>query len=157
MKKLAIMLITVVCLTFTGCSTAFSSEEYGLDAEIAANDRTAWSNYQAKVVAYNAMQVNAKSFNGHETLVTTQTDHDYEVTAIVSLSLSKGKFKLVNVDSNGNVSTVAELSAGNGPLLTETRIIRTKGDNKLKLVGYDCKNVQMQVTVDYDSAVTINK
>lgn len=155
MKRIAVLLIAALCLTFTGCSSAFAREEYVLDTEIAANDRTAWTDYQSSVVSHNQYHIQAKRFDGRSTFLTYTTGEDMEITAIVPISLSKGQVKIVLIDSKGKVSTVAELSAEKSAQLLETRITVTKGDNKFKLVGYDCRNVDILMTLDNDSAVIL--
>lgn len=155
MKKTCALLIAAVCLTFTGCSNSFAREEYYSAEKITENDRYAENSVNVRVLSYDQYHIQAKRFDGRSTFLTYTSVGDMEITAIVPMSLSKGQVKIVLVDSNGKVSTVAELSAENSAQLLETRITVTKGDNKFKLVGYGCRNVDILMTLDNDSAVML--
>lgn len=152
MKKISVLLIAAFCVLFAGCNNKFAEDEYTNTSLIAANDRYAETGW-VKESFYNGFHVTAKKFDGRETLLTnTNPDDAFEITATTSFSLSDGTAKLVLIDSGGNVSTVAECSAENSAKLIETRITIPNGDCLFKLVGHGCKNVEMQMTLDYDTA-----
>lgn len=151
-KKIWVLLIAALCIIFAGCSNKFAEDEYGNNSIIAENDRYAETGWK-KDSFYNGFHVTAKSFEGRETLLTnTNPDNAFEITATTAFSLSGGTAKLVLIDSGGNVSAVAECSADESPQLIETRVTIPNGDCVFKLVGYGCKNVEMQMTLDNDTA-----
>lgn len=150
MKKIFIIMTAAFCVFFTGCSNRFAEEQYSDVSAIAAEDRYAETGF-TKTTTYNEIHVKAKSFNGRETLMTnTNPNEAFDITAVTSFSLSEGTAKLVLID-DGNVSTVAECSAENSAQLIETRITIPKGEGVFKLVGHGCKNVDVLMTLDYDS------
>lgn len=139
------------CVFFTGCSNRFAEEQYSDVSAIAAGDRYAETGF-TKTTTYNEIRVKAKSFDGRETLLTnTNSNSAFEITAVTSFSLSGGTAKLVLIDDDGNVSTVAECSADNSAQLIETRITIPNGEGVFKLVGHGCKDVDMLMTLDYDT------
>lgn len=156
MRKLMVLLIAVLCLTFTGCSNAFASEEYNSTGKIAENDRYAALGFNQTGNSHNSVTWHASSFDGRVTVWTVDSSIDYEHAVTVPLSVSKGQAKLVLVDSNGNVTTVAECSENDKSVVVETAIPLTKGENKFKLVGYGCKDADVQITLN-DSAGTSNE
>ena len=154
MKKIAVLLCLLLCLMLTGCNNSFAEEEYELTSMIASDDRYAETDLNFSVLSWNEYQISAKRFDGRETLLTMPVETGFDITVIVSFSrFSAGKAKLVLVDGNGNVSTIAECSAEDSAMLMETRISLTKGDNKFKLVGYGCKKLNVLMTLDYDTVV----
>lgn len=152
MKKISVLLTAAFCVLFAGCNNRFAEEEYTVTSIIAANDRYAETGWNSESF-YNGFHVKAKSFDGRETLLTnTNPDNAFEITATTSFSLSGGTAKIVLIDNGGNVSTVAECSVENSAQLIETQVTIPEGNCVFKLVGYGCKNVDIQMTLDYDTA-----
>ncbi len=151
-KRISVLLIAAFCMLFAGCSNRFAKEEYADTSIIAENDRYAETGWK-KESFYNGFHVTAKKFDGRETLLTnTNPDDAFEITATTALRLSDGTAKLVLIDGGGNVSTVAECSADESPQIIETQVTIPNGNCVFKLVGHGCKNVEMQMTLDYDTA-----
>lgn len=66
----------------------------------------------------------------------------------VSLYISKGKAKVVHIDRDGNVTTVVECSPKDSEDGVVTKTVPLKsGQNRLKIVGYDCEEVDLKVLV----------
>lgn len=152
MKKLLILAIAALCILLAGCNNSFAKEEYENTSKIAATDRYAETG-SVKESFYNGFHFKAKSFDGRETLLTnTNPEGAFEITATIALSLSEGTAKLVMIDGEGNVSTLAECTAESGAQLVEKRITIPSGECVFKLVGHGCKEVEMQMTLDYEKA-----
>ena len=63
-------------------------------------------------------------------------------------SMEEGKAKLVQIDEDGNVSTVVECTPDSEVNELTTYSIQLKeGKNRLKFVGYDCKNVTFYMEI----------
>lgn len=148
MKKFALVLIAAMCLTLAGCGNEFAKEEYEQASMIAADDRYAETGFDLTTTD-NGFKVKAKKFDGRDTLWTITEETGCDVAAQVWFSLSEGKAKLVLVDDNGDVFTVAE-ATGKEDMLKKTMIYINKGENRFKLVGYDCKNVEIGLSLNYD-------
>lgn len=149
MKKFALILIAEMCLMLAGCrSNEFAKEEYNQASKIAADNRYAETGFNLTTVD-NGFNVKAKKFDGRDTLWTITEETGCDAAVQVWFSLSKGKAKLVLIDDNGDVFTVAEAS-GEVDMLKGTMIYLNKGENRFKLVGYDCKNVEIGLSLNYD-------
>ncbi|MBD5111919.1 MAG: hypothetical protein HDT42_05205 [Ruminococcaceae bacterium] len=149
MKKFVLVLTAAMCLMLAGCgSNEFAKEEYEQASVIVADDRYAETGFNL-TTADNGFNVKAKKFDGRDTLWTITEETGCDAAAQVWFRLSKGKAKLVLIDDNGDVFTVAEAS-GEEDMLKGTIIYLNKGENKFKLVGYDCKNVEIGLSLNYD-------
>ena len=63
-------------------------------------------------------------------------------------TLDEGKAKLVQIDEDGNVSMVVECTPDSEVNELTTYSIQLKeGKNRLKFVGYDCKNVTFYMEI----------
>ena len=67
----------------------------------------------------------------------------------LSFSLSNGLAKIVHIDGDGNVTTVLECSPDTSTDGFVTKTISFKsGQNRLKIVGYDCKNIDLKMVFE---------
>lgn len=150
MKKIIALLVIAVCLMCTGCSTAYAQEEYDLETLIARNDRYSESKYILKTT-HDRIYVKAKKFDGRETLLTMiHSGGELELFATAVINMDEGAVKLVLINSMGEVSTIAERTAGDNNFITETKIRITNGKNIFKLVGYDCKDIEISLRYNDD-------
>lgn len=149
MKKLALILTAAMCLTLAGCgNNEFAKEEYEQTSVIAADDRYAETGYNL-TTTNNGFSVKAKKFDGRDTLWTFTEETGRNAALMMSFCLSKGTAKLVLIDDNGVVSTIAE-ATGEEDMMKGMKIYINKGENRFKLVGYDCKNVEIGLSLNYD-------
>lgn len=155
MKKIMALLLAAICLTLTGCNS-FAREEYNSTGKIAENDRYAALGFNQTGNSYNSVTWHASSFDGRVTVWTVDSGGDYEQAVTVRLSASKGQAKLVLVDGCGDVTKVAECGEDDEPVYVDAVIPLTWGENKFKLVGYDCKDADVQITLNNDSESTSN-
>lgn len=63
-----------------------------------------------------------------------------------SFTLSKGQAKIVHIDGEGNITTIMECSpeTSTDTFVTEKVLLKC-GENRLKIVGYDCENVDLKM------------
>lgn len=146
MKKLKIICITLLCLFMTACSNEFARQEYDSDEKIAQME----DRYAKEVSVFNSIDggysLTVSKFNGRETLWTETVEDDQDIEMDFSFRLSKGQAKIVHVDSEGSVTTVIECmpETSTDGFVTKTVSLKS-GKNRLKIVGYDCEDVELKV------------
>lgn len=150
MKKLAVLLIAVICLTFTGCVDGEKAREYYYSDEQIAS---LYENYRAtgaKSESSNNKGFTYKitQFNGYDTKLKVSVVKEGSATASAELSLSDGQAKIVHIDADDKVTTIVECSGEEGSKTVEAKLFMTKGRNRFKLVGYDCKDLEVKLTLD---------
>lgn len=145
MKKSILLLVLAVCMLFSGCSNAYAKDEFDDDTKIAASDR--YSSTMSKTTEQTGGSTfSASKFDGRVTVWTYTSDEDMAIAVSVSVGMSKGTAKVVHVDGSGKVTRLAAYESSGGEKSkssAETVVRLTKGENKIKLVGYDCKDVEM--------------
>ena len=64
-------------------------------------------------------------------------------------SISSGSAKVVYIDCNNNVTVLIECSQNISNEQTATKTVSlTSGLNRLKIVGYDCKDIDLKILFD---------
>jgi len=153
MKKIGLILCFILCLGFAGCgNNAFAEKEYNSDEKIAEeSDRYAKSNSVFNPIEGGYSLV-VQEFDGRQTLWSENRDNDVECEMDFSFTLSAGQAKVVHIDKDGNVTTVIECTPETitDGFVTKTVALKT-GKNRLKIVGYDCKNLDLKVIFKDDS------
>lgn len=146
MKKIKIVLIGFLCLLFPACSNDFAKQEYDSTEKILQQtDR-----YAKEVSVFHSIDggysLTVSKFDGRETLWTKTIKENHEMEIDVSFYLSKGQAKIVHIDSNGTVTTIIECSPETVTDEFVTKTISLKsGQNRLKIVGYDCENIDLKM------------
>lgn len=149
MKKLKFVFLMVLCLCFVGCNNEFAETEYDNAEKIAASgDR-----YAKEMSVFNHVNgeytLTVSKFNGRETLWTKSYKKACEVTLEVSLALSEGQAKLVHIDADDNVTTLVECTPETcSEAGVAVPVTMTKGKNRIKIVGYDCKDLELKMVFD---------
>lgn len=148
MKKIAVLLCIMLCLFLTGCDNSFAREEYNDNKKIAAGDH--YTAVKSVIRDMNdGCSFKAEKFDGRETLWTYTAKSEELVGVSVSLHNAEGSAKVVFIDAQNNVETLAEFS---GEELIEQEykeVTLTKGTNKFKIVGYDCQHVELLIDIDF--------
>ncbi len=161
MKKLFFVLLCTlsfgfVCLTFSGCFTIrlsladneFAQREYEDNEKIAGEDRYGAGDTYTE---HNNGRFRGRyeEFSGRETIVECPSKVDKEVSVELSLYTENGKVKVVFVDAEDNVTTLLEYESGDtsGQYSKETTaaVNFLKGENRFKIVGYDCEDLAVQL------------
>ena len=146
MKKTALLLAAALCLTMTACSNEFAQQEYDSAEKIAeSGDRYAKS---VSVMTWNdhGLCFSAGSFDGRETMWSEIVTDEGTVGISVSLSLEEGMAKLVYIDPDDNITELIESTYGRDISRTITMPV---GENRIKLVGYGCKELELEMLLDY--------
>ena len=146
MKKVRIVLAVLLCLSVSGCSNGFAKAEYESAEKIAkAEDHYAKERSVANTTD-TGCSITVSKFDGRETIWSDMTDEAQDMEMDFSFSLSKGKAKVVHIDDEGSVETVIEClpETSTDGFVTKT-VSLTPGQNRLKLVGYDCEDIGLQI------------
>ncbi len=149
MKKLKYAVLLFLCLGFLGCNNEFAKEDYDNTEKIAASgDR-----YSKEVSVFNHVNgeytLTVSKFNGRETLWTKSYKEACEVSLEVSMVLSEGQAKLVHIDAEDNVTTLVEYTSEScSEEAVTVPVTMTKGKNRIKIVGYDCKDLELRMVFD---------
>ena len=123
----------------------FAEREYDVDEKISQGDR-----YAKEMSVFNTIDggysLTVAKFDGRETLWTKTLEKDQDLEVNIDFSLSNGRAKVVYVDDKGNVTTVVECTPDNLTNGYITKNISLKaGQNELKIVGYDCEDVDLKM------------
>ena len=149
MKKLKFVLLMVLCLCFVGCNNEFAETEYENVEKIAdSGDR-----YAKEMSVFNHVNgeytLTVSKFNGRETLWTKSYKEACEASLEVSMVLSDGQAKLVHIDAEDNVTTLVEYTSEScSEEAVTVPVTMMKGKNRIKIVGYDCKELELKMVFD---------
>lgn len=150
MKKYLFMLFISLCLFMTGCGNEFAKQEYDSNEKISkVEDRYAKENSVFNPID-GGYVLTVSKFDGRETLWTDIVEENQNIEIDFSFSLSEGKAKIVHIDADGNVTTVIEClpETSTDGFVTKTISLK-KGENRLKIVGYDCKDVDLKMLFNF--------
>jgi len=148
MKKVCILLIIILCLFVTGCNNQFAENEYDSLIDIAKNE----DRYAKESSVFNPIDggysLVVSKFDGRQTLWTGNLQGSQNVEVEISLSLTQGTAKIVHIDADDNVSTLIECTpeSSTDGYVTKT-VSMTGGRNRIKIVGFDCENVNLKITI----------
>lgn len=133
-------------MLFSGCSNAFAKDEFDNDQQIAASDHYAATKLKTTEQT-GGSTLGASKFDGRLTVWTYTSDEDMAIAVNVSVGMAKGTGKVVHVDGSGKVTRLVGFEYASGGAKTkssaDTVVRLTKGENKIKFVGYDCEDVDM--------------
>lgn len=146
MRKFTIALLWLLCLMMTACSNEFAKREYDSDEKIAQNT----DHYAKEVSVSNSTNgeysLTVSKFNGRETLWEETIKENQDIEIDFDFSLSKGQAKIVYIDSEDSVTTVIECLPETSTDGFTTKTIPLKsGKNRLKIVGYDCEDIELKM------------
>lgn len=146
MKKSCFLFIIVLCLFITGCKNKFAENEYdSVENIIESEDRYAKEGSVFNPIDGGYSFVVSK-FDGRQTLWTDTLEEGQSVEIEFSFVLTKGQAKIVHIDAEGNVTTLIECTpeTSTDGYVTE-KVSMTSGQNRLKIVGFDCENVDLKI------------
>lgn len=146
LKKLKIILISLLFLLVMACSNEFARQEYNSNEKISLmNDH-----YAKEFSVFNStneeISLTISKFNGRETLWTKKLDKNRDIEINLSFRLSKGQAKIVHINNDNNVTTIIECvpDTSTDGFVTKTISLKS-GQNRLKIVGYDCENIDVKI------------
>lgn len=142
-------LILCVTVSFTGCGNEFAKQEYNDDEKIVQiADHYAKSNSVFSTIE-GGYSLNALQFDGRETLWEKTLEDNAEIEIQIDLNITSGNAKVVFIDNNNDITVLIERLQNNSNELTTTKIVSlTNGLNRLKIVGYDCENIDLKLFFD---------
>ena len=147
----SILFSLILCVTigFTGCGNDFAKQDYNDDEKIVQiADRYAKSNSVFNPIE-GGYSLNALRFDGRETLWEKTLEDSAEIELQIDLNIKSGNAKVVFIDSNNDITVLIERLQNNSNELTTTKIVSlTNGLNRLKIVGYDCKVIDLKILFD---------
>lgn len=146
MIKIRTLLPILLCLFMTGCNNKFAKQEYdSTDKIVQITDRYAKSNSVFNPID-GGYKLTVSQFDGRQTLWTDTLEEEQDIEMEFAFSLSAGKAKVVHIDAEGNVTTVIECVPETSTDGFVTRSVSLKcGENRLKIVGYDCKDMELKM------------
>lgn len=149
MRKIITLIITaVLCLTLAGCDIEFTESQYNSDKLIAQNGDNGLSKMSVMTTKNNNLTFTVEEFKGTKTLWTREYISGGEAAVDVKFTLGAGKAKLVHINANGEVVTIAECTPETGiERSAEFIVTMTKGKNRLKLVGCDVENLELEISI----------
>lgn len=140
------LLIIVLCLFMTGCDNSFAENEYDSVEKIIENE----DRYAKESSVMNSINgeysLNISKFDGRQTLWSDTLEESQSIEMEFSFALTKGQAKIVHIDADGNVTTLIECmpETSTDGYITKT-VPMTSGQNRLKIVGYDCENIDLKI------------
>ena len=145
-KKLRIVLLGLLCLFLTSCSNEYARLEYENEEKIAQDA----DHYSKERSVSRSMEgeftLTVSKFDGRETLWKETWKEDKEIEIGISLHISKGQVKIVHIDPEDNVATLLECTPETAADEFRTeKLIFKSGQNRLKIVGYDCEDVELKI------------
>ena len=153
MKKVftSILICIIACMAvcLAGCGNEYAKQEYN-DAEKIAqiDDRYSESIYHFKSIDGGYSLTIAK-FDGRDTFWKKTLEEDVEVEMQLDLKISSGTVKIVFIDCDNNITDLIECSQDSSNEQTATKTVSfTSGLNRLKIVGYDCKGIDLKILFD---------
>ena len=153
MKKnfIIVLICSIVCLAIglTGCGNEFAKQEYN-DAEKIAQIEDSYAKDNS---VFNPIDggysLTVSKFNGRQTLWRKTLEKSAEIEIQFVFSISSGSAKVVYFDCNNNVTVFIECSQYISTVQTATKTVSlTSGLNRLKIVGYDCKDIDLKILFD---------
>ena len=146
MKKAITILVVSLCLIMTGCSNEFAEMEYdSVDKISKSEDRYAKGSSIFNTID-GGYELTLSKFDGRETLWSDTLDENGDIEVDFSFRLSNGQAKVVHIDDDGNVATIIEcLPETSTDGFVTKRISLKSGLNRLKIVGYDCEDVELKM------------
>ena len=142
-------LILCVTVSFTGCGNEFAKQEYNDDEKIVQiADRYAKNNSVFNPIE-GGYSLTASQFDGRETLWEKKLEDNAEIEIQIDLNITSGNAKVVFIDSNNDVTVLIERLQNDSNEQTATKTVSlTNGLNRLKIVGYDCENIDFKLFFD---------
>ncbi len=153
MKKIFIIVLicSIVCLAIglTGCGNEFAKQEYNDTEKIAQIE----DSYAKDNSVFNPIDggysLTVSKFSGRQTLWSKTLEKSAEIEIQFDFSISSGSAKVVYIDCNNNVTVLIECSQNISNEQTATKTVSlTIGLNRLKIVGYDCKDIDLKILFD---------
>lgn len=144
-----ICLILCTTLILVGCGNGFARRDYN-DTEkiVQIEDRYAKDNSVFNPID-GGFSLTVSKFDGRQTLWNKTLEENADIEVRLELSISSGHAKIVFIDCDNNIIVLAECSQDNSNEQSVTKNLSlTVGLNRFKIVGYNCKNIDLKLYFD---------
>ncbi len=153
MKKavVGILICFVMCMSIclTGCSNEFAKQEYNDTEKIVQIEDRNMQVMSVFLQINGGYSLKVAKFDGRETLWKKNLIENTEMVIRLDMSISNGFAKVVYIDSDNNLTVLAECTEDDSKAQSVTKTISlTSGLNRLKIVGYDCKEIDLKMYFD---------
>lgn len=137
----------LLVLILSGCSNNSMNTLYSNDKKIASDSNS--FNLNSDKQSIDGQAYNGKlEFEGMDTLWKYKADKDYKIDISYLLSVAKGKAKLVLIYPDGTVTNIEENTDKAKPNeLSTTSLTLLKGENRIKLVGANKAQIDLEVKI----------
>lgn len=147
-KIVSILIIIVAALSFSGCTSNTTDKAYNNDSEISSLKDDFQLNSSTETSA-NAVYKGKYKLSGCKTIWKFESDSDYDLEVPYTLSVKHGKAKIVLISPDNKVTTLVENTDKATPAnATSLTVPIKKGSNRIKIVGYDKADVEIEVHID---------
>lgn len=149
MRKKNILACILICIfAICGCSNQAIEGIYNSDAKIAEDyDTYNLVNYKGKQVNEN-YKVSAGKIEGMYTVWKCDAGTEKELEITYQVSVDSGKMKLVFIDAEGGLETLAEVSEESETKDGKTvHVVLKEGKNRLKAVALKGTKMDMELTI----------
>ena len=148
-SSILICLILCIVMSLAGCGNEFAEREYNdVESIVQIEDRYAKENSVFNPVD-GGYSLTVSKFDGRQTLWKKTLEENVEAEVRIELSISSGCAKIVHIDSDNRITVVAECLQNQSNKQCVTKSLSfTSGLNRFKLVGYDCKEIDLKLFFD---------
>lgn len=148
MRKVSLLTVFIICAMLTGCSNDFAERQYDSNSKIAETEDSYAKSGSVMNAIGNSVDLTVEKFDGRQTIWSKEYSENQDVEIELTLTIASGQVKLVQVDADGNVSTIVECTSDSGIEQTTTYTVSMKeGRNRLKIVGYDCQYIDFSMEI----------
>lgn len=146
MRKLKIILISLLCMPVVACSNQYAKQEYDSEEKISQTEDHYAKEGSVFQPVDEGYSLTISKFDGRETLWTETVEENQNIEIDFSFRISKGQAKIVHIDCKNQVTTVIEClpETSTDGYVTKTVALKS-GQNRLKIVGYDCEGVDLKM------------
>lgn len=149
MKKLkGLLAMLVLTLGVSACTPGALTDVYE-DEEKIASDSNAYSRINSVLhISDQGYEASFGRFKGMETIWTYDAEKEQAIEFQYLISVESGRLKLVLITPDGAVTTLVEITSETTMEEAQYGVIQvTKGENRIKIVGEDVENADIELTI----------
>lgn len=148
-KRKILVIITIIMISLLiGCGDNFMDRVYNDDSKIANDSDTLGLDESDETIEEGVYNGKLK-LSGSGTIWTYESDEDFDLQVLYTLSVKSGKAKIALISPDNTVVTLVENTAkssaeGNTALTIPIK----KGINRIKLVGYKKADIELELHIE---------
>ncbi|MDD6038996.1 MAG: hypothetical protein PUD20_09425 [bacterium] len=148
MKKLRMVTALLLCMMLVGCNNEFAKTQYDAENLIVKEEDRYTKNMSVLNHTGTGLTLTVGDFDGRETIWTENYSEAQVVEMDIRFTIRGGKAKLIHIDSEDQIHTMIECTAESGvSKMTTFSVPVTKGRNRWKVVGYECKDIDLEIAI----------